>query len=688
MRNIFVLILLAVAAVISFAQTASKPKTSSTKMAASATAKKNVRFSPDMLDRKVQPCNDFYAYACGKWRLQNPIPADRSSWGRFNELGERAEYTLRDILAKAATGGAERTPIEQKIGDYYGTCMDPSAVENKGLKPLQAELDSIAALKSVSELTDEVARLQREGVNALFAPGSGADFKDASHVIAEVGQGGMGLPERDFYFRKDEKSDQLRTQYVAHVQKMLELLGDAPDTAAKEAKAVMAVETSLANSALNVVKRREPANVYHKMTRAELAALSPDFAWEKYFTDIEAPEFASLNVSEPEFIKNVNSMLKSVSLEDWKAYLRWQTVHAYAAVLPKTFFDENFNFFSKTLQGVKEQPPLWKRCVRAANGDLGEAVGQKYVELTFGAEGKQRTLKMVNTIEAALREDIRTLPWMTDVTKNRALEKLRAITNRIGYPDKWRDYTDYKVVRGDAFGNFQRASRFQFDHDMGKVGKLVDKGEWPYPPPTINASYNPLQNNITFPAGILQPPFYDNQADDAMNFGGIGAVVGHELTHGFDDRGRQFDPDGNLTDWWKQDDADEFKKRTQCVVDEYSSFIAVDDVKVNGQLTLGENVADNGGLRVAYMALLKTFAGKEPALVDGLTAEQRFFLGWANVWCQNRSDEVTRLAAQTDPHSPGKYRVNGTVSNMPEFQQAFHCKADAPMVRKDACRVW
>ena len=559
MRATQALILLVLTSALSWAQ-AVAPTAAARKTL--APTKKNVRFTPDMLDPAVQPCNDFYAYACGRWRAQNPIPADRSSWGRFNELGERAEYILRDILEKAASGDPERTPIEQKIGDYYGTCMNQNELEVQGMKPLQADLDSIAKVKTVAELTDEIARLHREGVNVLFAPGSGADYKDASHVIAEVGQGGMGLPERDFYFRKDEKSEELRKQYTAHVQKMMELLGHEPVQAAEEAKAVMAIETSLANGALNVVKRREPANIYHKMTRAELAAISPDFAWEQYFSGIEAPAFSSLNVSEPEFIKNMNGMLKTVTLEEWKTYLRWQTVHAYAAVLPKKFFDENFNFFSRTLQGVKEQPLPWKRCVRATNGDLGEAVGQKYVELTFGAEGKERTLKMVNTIEAALREDIRTLPWMTDVTKNHALEKLKAITNRIGYPDKWRDYTNYKVVLGDAFGNFQRASAFQFAHDMGKVGKLVDKGEWPYPPPTINASYNPLQNNITFPAGILQPPFYDNQADDAMNFGGIGAVVGHELTHGFDDRGRQFDPDGNLTDWWKPADADEFKKRT------------------------------------------------------------------------------------------------------------------------------
>ncbi len=679
MRSTFVLPVLLFASIFAQAQGLATDNFKSTK---------SVRFSADMLDKSIDPCNDFYAYACSRWKDQNPIPADRSSWGRFNELAERGEYILKDILEKAAIERKDRTAIEQRIGDYYGSCMDEAAIEKKGPEPLDADLKAIAEMKSRKDVTAEISRLHREGVNALFEMGSGSDFKDASHIIAEVDQGGMGLPERDYYFRKDEKSEDLRKKYVAHVQKMFELLGDTPEKAAAEAERVMEIETGLANGALDVVSRRDPAKIYHKMTRAELVALSPDFAWDKYFADLGAPSFTSLNVANPDFMKTMNGLLDSVSIEDWKTYLRWHVAHANAASLPKRFDDENFEFFSKALQGTKEQPPRWKRCVRAVNGDLGEAVGQAYVAATFGAEGKERTLKMVDTIESSLREDIKSLPWMTDATKTRALEKLVAITNRIGYTDKWRDYTNYKVIRSDAFGNSQRGNLFQFAHDMEKIGKPLDKGEWPYPPPTVNASYNPLQNNITFPAGILQPPFYDNQADDAMNFGGIGAVVGHELTHGFDDQGRQFDPQGNLNDWWTKEDADEFKKRTKCVVDQYGSFTAIDDVKVNGELTLGENVADNGGLRVAYMALIASMAGKEPAQIDGLSAQQRFFLGWANVWCQNRRDAVSRLAAQTDPHSPGKNRVNGVVSNMPEFREAYHCAADAPMVSKNACRVW
>jgi endothelin-converting enzyme/putative endopeptidase len=685
MRTISVLPVLLLISVFAQAQV---PTASADPKSSSALKSKSVRFSADMLDKSIDPCTDFYAYACGRWKEQNPIPADRSSWGRFNELSERGEYILKDILEKASVERKDRTVIEQKIGDYYGACTEEAAIEKRGLEPLESDLKAIAAMKSKKDITAEIAREHREGANALFEMSSDSDFKDASHIIANVDQGGMGLPERDYYFRKDEKSEDIRKKYVLHVQKMLELLGDAPEKAAAEAKTVMDIETGLANGALDVVSRRDPNKLYHKMTRAELAALSPEFAWEKYFSEIGAPSFASLNIVNPDFMKSMNALLNSVSLEDWRTYLRWHVVHANANILPKRFEEENFEFFSKTLQGTKEQPPRWKRCVRAVNGDLGEAVGQVYVAQTFGAEGKERTLKMVNTIEASLREDIQGLPWMTAATKTRALEKLAAITNRIGYTDKWRDYASYKVVRDDAFGNSQRGNVFQFEHDMEKIGKPLDKGEWPYPPPTVNATYNPLQNNITFPAGILQPPFYDNQADDAMNFGGIGAVVGHELTHGFDDEGRQFDPAGNLNDWWTKEDAAEFKKRTQCIVDEYSSFTAIDDVKVNGELTLGENTADNGGMRVAYMALLASMAGKEPAPMDGLTAQQRFFLGWANVWCQNRRDAVSRMAAQTDPHAPGKNRVNGVVSNMPEFREAFHCAADAPMVSKNACRVW
>jgi len=654
----------------------------------STSASSGVRFNPDMLDKSIDPCTDFYAYACSKWQAQNPIPSDRSSWGRFNELQERGENTIRDILEKYSTHDPKRTPNEQKIGDYYQGCMDEAAINKAGTAPLAEQLKAIDALKSKQDLAKEAIRLHRLGINVLFSFGSGQDFKDATQVIAEADQGGMSLPDKDYYLKDDAKSVDLRKKYLDHVQKMFQLLGDPADKAAAEAKTVINIETSLAHGALDRAKRREPSNVYHKMAAKELAALSPGFAWNVYLEGVGAPSTQVLNVTEPDFFKQLNTTLQATSLDDWKTYMRWHLVHASVAMLPTTFVDENFNFFSKELSGTKELAPRWKRCVRFAAGDLGEAVGKEYVAQTFGAEGKERTLKMVDALEKALASDIDSLSWMGADTKKQAHVKLEAIANRIGYPDKWRDYSSLKIVRGDALGNSQRANEFDFQRQLNKIGKPVDKNDWPYPPSTVNASYNPQLNNITFPAGILQPPFYDNQADDAMNFGGIGAVIGHELTHGFDDQGSQFDAKGNLSDWWTAGDKKEFTSRTQCIADQYSGYTALDDVKLNGKLTLGENTADNGGLRIAYMALLVTFAGKEAAPIDGLTANQRFFLGWANVWCQNRTDAVSRMLANVDPHSPPKWRVNGTVSNMPEFREAYHCNADAPMVRENACHVW
>jgi endothelin-converting enzyme/putative endopeptidase len=648
----------------------------------------DVRFSAGMLDKSIDPCNDFYAYACSKWTAQNPIPSDRSSWGRFNELQQRGEYIVRDILEKASVDRPGRNASEQKIGDYYASCMDESAIEKAGTKPLGQDFQSIAGIKSKEELPKEIVRLHREGTDVLFGFDSGSDFKNASQMIAQVDQGGLGMPDRDYYFKDDEKSAELRKKYVEHVGKMLTLLGDDQAKAAAEAKVVMEIETALAKGAYDQTTRRDPQKIYHKLTNNELAALSPAFDWSAYFEGVGAPRFDSLNVVEPEFVKNMQAVISAHSLDDWKTYLRWHAVHANAHLLPVAFVNENFDFFSKTLTGTKELRPRWKRCVSYANDDLGELIGQIYVQQTFGAEGKERTLAMVAALEKALGEDIKTVPWMGADTKAQALVKLQAITNRIGYPDKWRDYSRLEIVRSDALGNSQRANQNDVQRRLNKIGHALDKRDWPYPPMTVNASYNPNENNITFPAGILQPPFYDNKADDAMNFGGIGAVIGHELTHGFDDQGSQFDADGNLRDWWTASDKKQFEERTGCIKDQYGSFVAVDDLKLNGKLTLGENTADNGGLRVAYMAMLNTFAGKEPAPIDGLSAEQRFFLGWANVWCQSRTDAVARMLVTIDPHSPGKNRVNGTVSNMPEFREAYHCPATAPMVNQNACRVW
>jgi len=648
----------------------------------------NPRFSPGLLDRSIDPCTDFYAYACSKWQSQNPIPSDRPSWGRFNELQDRGEILVRGILEKYSVDDPKRSPIEQKIGDYYSSCMDESAIEKAGAKPLQPTLDHVAALISKYEFAKEAVRLHRDGIGAFFEFSSQPDFKNAQQVISAAEQGGLGLPDRDYYLKDDEKSVEIRKQYLAHVRKMFELLGDPAEKAATQAKVVMDIETALAKGSLDRTSQREPEKIYHKMSSKELAALSPSFGWQLYLSEIGAPPVESLNVAEPDFFKQFDTTLKATSLDDWKTYLLWHVVHSHAPILATAFVNENFEFFSKTLQGTKELAPRWKRCVRMATGDLGEAIGQKYVEATFGGDSKERMLKMVNALEAALGQDIQTLSWMGDDTKKQAIEKLHAITNRIGYPDKWRDYSTLKIIRGDAMGNSLRSNTFALQRDLNKIGKPVDKGDWPYPPMTVNASYNPLQNNITFPAGILQSPFFDNQADYAMNFGAIGAAIGHELTHGFDDEGAKFDLNGNLKDWWTSKDKEEFEKRTSCIKDQYAEYKPLPDVKLNGKLTLGENTADNGGLRIAYMALLSTLAGKEPAPTDGFTAQQRFFLGFANIWCQNRTDQIARYLANIDPHSPGKFRVNGTVSNMPEFREAFHCKADAAMVRENACRVW
>ncbi|MGB7150174.1 MAG: M13 family metallopeptidase [Terriglobales bacterium] len=647
-----------------------------------------VRFSADMLDKSIDPCNDFYAYACSKWMDQNPLPADRSVWGSFSEVAERGQYIVRDILEKASADHPGRNSSEQKIGDYYASCMDEAAIEKAGARPLEHDFQSIAAIHTKQELPREIVRLHNEGDDVLFGFDSGSDFKDASQIIAQVDQGGLGMPDRDYYFKNDEKSAELRKEYVAHVAKMFALLGDDQNKAEAEAKVVMEIETGLAKGALDQTSRRDPQKIYHKLSSQELAALSPEFNFTQYFEGVGAPRFSSLNVVEPDFIKNMQAVIDAHSLDDWKTYLRWHAVHASAPYLPAAFVNENFAFFGKTLQGTKELRPRWKRCVGYANNDLGEAIGQFYVQQTFGAEGKERTLAMVAALEKALGEDIQSVSWMGADTKAQALVKLHAITNRIGYPDKWRDYSSLQIVRGDALGNSQRANQGDLQYRLNKIGTPLDKRDWPYPPMTVNATYDPTQNNITFPAGILQPPFYDNRADDALNFGGIGAVIGHELTHGFDDQGSQFDAEGNLRDWWTATDKKQFEERTSCIKDQYGSFVAVDDLKLNGKLTLGENTADNGGLRIAYLALLNGLAGKEPAPIDGLTAKQRFFLGWANVWCQNRTDAVARMLVTIDPHSPGKNRVNGTVSNMPEFREAYHCAAAAPMVNQNACRVW
>jgi endothelin-converting enzyme/putative endopeptidase len=646
-------------------------------------------FSAGSLDRSVDPCANFYQYACGNWLAKNPIPPDQSRWGTFDELAERNRAVLHTILEKAAADDPKRTAVEQKIGDFYQSCMDEEGINRKKLEPIQPDLDRIAALKAKAGLRDEIVRLHRLNIWVFFTFDSGADFKNAKMNVAQAGQAGIGLPDPDYYLKTDEKSVALRKEYVAHVQRMFQLLGDAPALAASEAQAVMAIETDLAKGSLDTVSRRDPQKVYHKMTEHELFSISPFMDWPKYFAGMGAPKVESLVVEWPNFFRAVESTVVQRSLDEIKAYLRWHLVNNQAPMLPAAFVNENFAFYGRVLTGVKEMKPRWKRCVAMVDGDLGEALGRKYVEVTLGEEGKKRTLKMVEEIEGALKGDIGGLSWMTPATKKEALIKLAAVKNKIGYPDKWRDYSGVEIVRGDLLGNDRRATQVEVQRHMDKIGKPVDTSEWGMTPPTVNAYYNPVENNINFPAGILQPPFYDNKLDDAVNYGAIGAVVGHELTHGFDDEGRQFDPEGNLRDWWTPEDAKEFEKRAECFVKEYASFSPVPGVHLNGKLTLGENTADNGGLRLAFLALMDSMKGRPAAKpIDGLTPQQRFFLGWGQIWCEHTREEMARMMAQVNPHSPGDSRVNGVVSNMPEFQQAFACKVGQPMVREPACRVW
>jgi len=640
------------------------------------------------LDRSADPCVDFYQFSCGGWLKNHPIPPDQASWGRFNELAERNRAELRAILEDAAAA-KNRTPNEQKIGDYFASCMDETAINQKGIAVLQPELERIETLGSKSALPSLVAHLHEEGVEVLFGFSSGADFQNARENIGQADQGGLSLPERDYYFKDDPKSVALRKAFLQHVANMFKLLGDDPDKAAAEARAVLTLETALAKGALEPEDRRDPDKVYHKVSLAEWQAIAPGFSWSRYLADVGAPPLTSLNLAVPDFFKALDAELKDVRLDDLKTYLRWRLVHSQAQFLPAAFVNEDFGFFGKTLTGAKELRPRWKRCVSAVDSDLGEALGQVYVQKYFPPEAKARTLQMVQALEAALRQDITGLPWMTDATKQQALVKLAAIQNKIGYPDHWRDYSSLEIVRGDALGNSLRSNAFEVRRQLNKIGKPVDRQEWDMTPPTVNAYYDPTENNINFPAGILQPPFFDFKADDAVNFGGIGAVIGHEMTHGFDDEGRQFDADGNLHDWWTAADAKAFDQRAQCLVDEYGSFTAVDDVKLNGKLTLGENTADNGGLRLAYIALMATLSEESaPPKIDGFTPAQRLFLNFGQIWCTNQTEQIERLRALGDPHSLPKYRVNGVVRNMPEFRETWNCKEGQPMAPESACRVW
>lgn len=645
-------------------------------------------FDPAAIDQSVEPCFDFYQHACGAWLKASPIPPDQQIWWRISQLDEHIRAALAAILEEAAAGHGANTQSRRKIGDYYASCLDEFEIDAKGLKPFAPELARIAALEDKKELAELVAHLHLLGTKPLFSFSSTQDYTDASMMIAQADQDGFALPDRDYYLTDEFKDE--RAAYRAHLARMFSLLGDGAKKAGAEAEAVMHVETALANAAMGLVRRREPKNVHHKMTLAEFAKLTPSFDWMAYLAEVGAPAFASLDVSDPDFFEALEPLLKSVSIADWKAYLRWTVVHGLVSSAPKPFVDEDFAFFDRRLRGQAEIQARWKRCVDATDEQLGEALGEAYVEREFSPAAKQRVLAMTRQIEKAMETAIKTLDWMSDKTKARALEKLASVTNKIGYPDKWRNYSNLEIVRGDALGNMERASGFEIRRQLAKIGKAVDPGEWSATPATNNASYDPQMNEINIPAGILQPPNFAMKEDDAANYGNVGVVIGHELTHGFDDEGRHYDAHGNLQDWWTKKDAEAFEARASDFIDEYGAFVAVaKDIHVDGKLTLGENTADNGGIRLSFNAFL-TASGAATGAKDsfGHTPAQRFFLSYAQGWCVNSTDEFAKEAAKTDPHSPGKYRVNGVLVNTPAFREAFACKPGAPMAPATMYRVW
>ena len=646
---------------------------------------------PAILDKTCKPCEDFYNYANGEWLKKNPVPAAYPSWHRGNELEEKNREQLHGILEGAAANSkAAPGSNEQKIGDFYASCMDEKQIDAAGAKPLDPEFGRLGALAGVADLQDEVARLQSMGVGALFEFGSTQDMKDSTRVIGGADQGGLGLPDRDYYTKTDDKSKQIREQYQDHIAKMLGLVGDDTAKSAAEAKTILDLETKLAEASLTNVERRDPEKTYHKMSRQELRTLTPNWSWDTYFQEIGYTNIDSVDVSSPKFFGTMSRILKEVPVDDWKIYLRWHLVNAAAPWLSQPFVDEDFNFKGRVLQGTKELLPRWKRCVSATDHRLGEALGQIYVGKYFPPKAKARAQEIVNQLIAALHDDLQTLPWMGPATRKQALAKLSTFVRKIGYPDKWRDYSSYRVDRISYASNQMRGAEFAFKRDLNKIGKPVDRGEWDMSPPTVNAYYNSDMNEIVFPAGILQPPFFDVDADDASNYGGMGAVIGHEMTHGFDDQGRKFDAQGNLHDWWTPEDEKNFNERAQCVKKQFESYTVQGDLHENGDLVLGESIADLGGLNIAYRALQKELAGKRPPLIGGFTPEQRFFLAYTQIWTGNDRPEYERLMLNTNPHPLARLRAIAAPSNMPAFSQAFSCKDGDAMVRTAAirCQIW
>jgi putative endopeptidase len=683
-RNVFALLCLCVLGIVAC---------SHTNAPAPASAEPSLPYTPSLnvasMDRTVNPCEDFYAYSCGNWMKNNPIPADQTSWSVYGKLYEDNLNYLHGILEEASKT-ANRDAVTQEIGDYYGACMNEAAIEKLGATPIQAELSSIAALRNVKDLPSLIATLHLEGDAILFDAGSTQDPDNSDAVIVGLNQGGLGLPDRDYYVKTDAKSKETREKYLQHVEKTFELIGDTPDVAKKNADTVMRIETSLAKATLTRVEMRDPYKLKHKMGVSELNKLAPNFDWNTYFAASGVPKFEILNVESPDFYKQVNALLAPSSLDDLKTYARYHVANSRSALLSSAFVNENFDFYRKYLRGAKELQPRWKRCVQYVDRQLGDALGQAYVRKTFSPELKAATVDMTKRIEDAMALRIQNLTWMSDPTKQQALDKLHNIRNKVGYPDKWRDYSSISLSPSDFFGDSTRATQFEAHRQLNKVGKPVDRGEWGMTPPTVNAYFDPQMNDINFPAGVLQPPLYDAKMDAAPNYGNTGSTIGHELTHGFDDEGRQFDAKGNLKDWWTKKDADLFKQRAKCVVDQYGKFVVVDNIHINSNLTEGEDIADLGGTILAYVAWKDATKGQQLTSLDGLSPDQRFFVGLAQWACENNRPENQRVNAVTDPHSPGKYRINGVVVNMPEFAAAFSCRQGQAMFKPPAnvCSIW
>lgn len=644
------------------------------------------------MDKNTAACADFYQYANGTWLKNTEIPPAYSSWGSFNVLNEYNRKVLREILEEAARKtNAAKGSADQKIGDFYASCVDEAKREAEGMKPLVPELARIDKIKDLTEVQAQIAYMHRHGVATLFSFGSLPDLKNSSMVMAYAGQGGLSLPNRDYYTKTDENSVKLRDDFVKHVANMFQLVGDSPEQAGKNAQTVLALQTRLAENSRTPVALRDFTTQYHMMSPAQLKELNTNFSWADYRQGAGAPISGDINVAHPEFFTAVNKMLVEVPVADWKTYLRWHLITAAAPNLSSKFELENFNFFGKTLEGRKEQLPRWRRCVSATDASLGEVLGQVYVARTFTPDSKARMQAMVNNLIAAFREHLQKLDWMSDATRKQAIAKLDAFKQKIGYPDKWVDYSKLEVSRDSYLANVLRSGEFEQTRDFNKINKPVDRTEWGMSPPTVNAGYNPLNNDITFPAGILQAPFFSATADDAINYGAIGAVIGHEVTHGYDDQGAEFDLQGNLKNWWTESDKKNFDERANCIVTQFDSFEVEPGLHMQGKLVSGESIADLGGLYVAYDAYMKSLAGKpRPADIDGFTAEQRFFLGWAQVWAQKDTPEVARLQAQADPHPLSRFRVNGPLSNMPKFAEAFQCKVGDAMVREESkrCQIW